>query len=79
MWRCRHCGGEVFAEVEIHSSVEFNIDKHGDITEPSTGFTLDEIVRDDIEVLYYRCEDCGSETDTQDKVELEEIAEWVEE
>lgn len=79
MWRCKKCGGEVFAQVKIHSDIEFNIDEDGDVTEPSTEFTLDEIVRDDIEILCYHCEDCESETESMTVGELKEIAEWIDE
>ena len=75
MWKCKKCGGEVFAEVEVHSNIEFNIGEDGDITDPSTGFTLEEIVRDDTDVVYYYCDSCGKSSE----IELEDIAEWIDE
>ena len=79
MWRCKKCGGEIVAVVAINTTVNFNIDKDGDITEPNIGFTLDEIARDNADKQYYYCEDCCNESEGADIGELEDIAEWEEE
>ena len=74
-WRCKKCGKEILANVEVWDDFEFLIDKQGkiDVLSSYSADTIEDVIRDNpysFETLYF-CPKCGEDAD-----ELEDIAEW---
>lgn len=69
MWRCKKCGGKNF-KIEIDGFIELDLKKNGDFDYKKDTLNVRNIHS------YINCCDCGSEAESV--LEIEEIAEWVE-
>lgn len=66
MWRCKKCGGEIIAKVELLND-EYRLQKNGNVKIPKREILIDR----------YYCLSC--DRIAEDCEELQDIAEWEEE
>ena len=71
MWKCKECGGEIIAETEIHTTIDFRMNRNESFYDVHGFHTLHEIVEDQCDILGYKCIECD-----EDSENLYEIAYW---
>lgn len=71
-WKCKDCGGEIIASVEINEHFEFELNKK---FEPIKYLEdMKEVIKDKSNITGIECCQCGNGRNTVD--ELKEISVW---
>ena len=59
MLKCKHCEGEIVAELVLRVPLNFKVDKYGELEDYDSLFELESDIKQYGDIEKYRCKCCG--------------------